>query len=161
MKYYKSNDGKVYAYELDGSQDAYITPDLILMTAAEVELHTNPIKTVVELKTLQIASVNTKFIEYMTAITSGYPTDEMLSWSKQETEARSWLAVNSAITPLIDGLAAARSIPKSNLVDRIIAKADAFAGISGQLIGKRQSLEDRINALPTTATPQEIAAIVW
>jgi hypothetical protein len=42
MKYFKSQSGEVFAYESDGSQDAYIKPDLVLMTKAEVEAHLNP-----------------------------------------------------------------------------------------------------------------------
>jgi len=41
MKYYKDNAGKVYAYELDGSQD-HLIGDKIAMTLAEVEAHINP-----------------------------------------------------------------------------------------------------------------------
>lgn len=42
MKYYKSNKGDVFAYDPDGSQDAYIKPDLVPMTPEEVEAHINP-----------------------------------------------------------------------------------------------------------------------
>ncbi|MDE1484071.1 tail fiber assembly protein [Xenorhabdus bovienii] len=42
MKYYKSTDNKVYAYESDGSQDAWIKPGLMLITEAEADAITNP-----------------------------------------------------------------------------------------------------------------------
>lgn len=116
---------------------------------------------IAQLKAQQISLINSKFTESMTAITSGYPQNEMLSWTKQETEARAWVLSSTAITPLLDGLATARNIPKSALVSRVIAKADTFAGVSGQLIGKRQGLEDKINALPDTTTADAIKAIVW
>ncbi len=38
MKYYKLNN-QVFAFESDGSQDSYITDDMILMTQAEVDEH--------------------------------------------------------------------------------------------------------------------------
>tara|TARA_B100001559_G_scaffold312262_1_gene309779 strand:+ start:4409 stop:4819 length:411 start_codon:yes stop_codon:yes gene_type:complete len=44
MKYYKSETGEVSAYEADGSQDAYIKPDLVRMTDAEVQAHLNPVR---------------------------------------------------------------------------------------------------------------------
>ena len=43
MKYYKLNN-EVYAFELDGSQDDYITEDMVKMTDDEVDRHVNPEK---------------------------------------------------------------------------------------------------------------------
>ena len=42
----------------------------------------------------------------------------------------------------MDALAAGRQMEKAELVDRIIAKADAFAIASGSLTGQRQRYED-------------------
>ena len=41
MKYYKLN-GQVFAFEDDGSQDEYITEDMVRMTSSEVDKHLNP-----------------------------------------------------------------------------------------------------------------------
>jgi len=41
MKYYKLND-VVYAFELDGSQDDYITDGMVMMTDEEADRHVNP-----------------------------------------------------------------------------------------------------------------------
>ncbi|PPC95752.1 MAG: hypothetical protein CTY32_08630 [Methylotenera sp.] len=97
----------------------------------------------------------------MEPIINGIPSIERESWKKQETEARAYVADSAASTPLIDALAATRGVDKAELVSRIINKADLFATISGQLIGKRQALEDAVNALPESATPEDIAAISW
>ena len=43
MKYYKK-DNEVYAFEDDGSQDEYITQDMVRMTSSEVDKHLNPKK---------------------------------------------------------------------------------------------------------------------
>lgn len=43
MKYYKK-DNKVFAFEDDGSQDEYITQDMVRMTSSEVDKHINPKK---------------------------------------------------------------------------------------------------------------------
>lgn len=43
MKYLRSPVGEVYAFALDGSEDAFIPSGLLDMTAAEVELHINPV----------------------------------------------------------------------------------------------------------------------
>jgi hypothetical protein len=114
-----------------------------------------------DLKISQLQQINIAFEQAMQQITSGYPASETSSWAKQETEARAYQANNAAATPLIDALAASRSINKAELVGRIIAKADLFAGISGTLIGRRQALEDDLDALPETATAEDVAAISW
>ena len=44
MKHYIKNN-QVFAFESDGSQDKYITPDMIEMSKAEVKAHLNPPKT--------------------------------------------------------------------------------------------------------------------
>lgn len=43
MKYYKFNND-VYAFELDGSQDDHIKPDMVLMSDEEIDHHLNPEK---------------------------------------------------------------------------------------------------------------------
>ena len=43
MKYYKK-DNDVFAFESDGSQDDYITEDMVMMTDLEVDRHINPKK---------------------------------------------------------------------------------------------------------------------
>lgn len=43
MNFYKNpSTGEVFAFEADGSQDAYILPDLVPMTPGEVLVHLNP-----------------------------------------------------------------------------------------------------------------------
>lgn len=43
MKHYRL-DSEVYAFELDGSQDEFITKDMVKMTDDEVDRHINPYK---------------------------------------------------------------------------------------------------------------------
>jgi len=49
MKYYKDIDKTVHAFEADGSQDDYIKPGMVAMTAAEVDAHINPKPTAKEI----------------------------------------------------------------------------------------------------------------
>ncbi|MDI3236701.1 hypothetical protein QK338_00975 [Acinetobacter ursingii] len=42
MKYFKKNDGSVWAFEADGSQDDYITSEFAAMTPDEIDRHLNP-----------------------------------------------------------------------------------------------------------------------
>lgn len=117
--------------------------------------------TLAELKKSQLTEINDEFKKAMQPIIDGIPDIELKSWQKQEDEARSYIADHLAHTPLIDSIASGRSVDKAELVTRIIAKADLFAGISGTLIGRRQALEDELNAFPESATPEDIAAITW
>lgn len=120
-----------------------------------------PSPSIAELKQNKRLEINGAFEQSMQQITNGYPSNEVSSWAKQETEARAFTADNSAATPLIDALSSARGVAKAELVSRIIAKADLFATVSGQLIGKRQALEDALDSLPETATAEDVAGIGW
>ncbi|MDO9233020.1 MAG: hypothetical protein Q7U15_05905 [Methylotenera sp.] len=120
-----------------------------------------PLPTVAELKKSQLAKINAEFNKAMLPIINGIPAIERESWKKQEEQARAYLVNNSVSTPLIDALAETRGVDKAELVSRIIAKADLFATISGQLIGKRQALEDAVNALSDKATADDVDAIKW
>lgn len=108
-----------------------------------------------------LAQINTSFETAMQAVRAEYPESEVLSWSKQEAEANAWQADAGATTPLLDALAAARGIAKAELAGRILGKAAAYAVATGQLIGRRQALEDALQALPEDATLEQIQAIAW
>ena len=53
MKYYKLNND-VYAFEDDGSQDEYITQDMVKMTDDEVDRHVNPEKYLSDIEKAQL-----------------------------------------------------------------------------------------------------------
>ena len=53
MKYYKLNND-VYAFEIDGSQDDYITEDMVKMTDDEVDRHANPEKYLSDIEKAQL-----------------------------------------------------------------------------------------------------------
>lgn len=110
-----------------------------------------------DLKVIKLAEINTEYQKNIATLTPGYPDSEKLTFDKQEAEARAWLLDNTAHTPFIDALAAGRRMDKSELVQRIIAKADAFALASGSLTGQRQRYEDVLNA---AKTPEDIDAII-
>lgn len=76
----------------------------------------------------------------LAALKAGYPESEVLSWDKQEAEAR------AGGGPLVSALAAARGLDEQELIRRILAKAEVFAVLSGTIIGQRQALEDQVRA---------------
>lgn len=120
-----------------------------------------PAKTQDDAKASALAVINAACEKAIAAIQASYPASEVLSWPKQEAEARYYVADPGAATPLLDALAEARGIDKAELARRVILKADAFAQYSGSAIGKRQALEDALNALPADATVEQIASIAW
>ena len=53
MKYYKLNK-EIYAFEADGSQDDYITEDMVKMTDDEVDRHVDPEKYLSDIEKAQL-----------------------------------------------------------------------------------------------------------
>lgn len=53
MKYYKK-DNEVFAFEIDGSQDEYVTEDMVKMTDDEVDRHVNPEKYLSDIEKAQL-----------------------------------------------------------------------------------------------------------
>jgi len=161
MKYFKDAQGVVYAYESDGSQDAYIQPGLIAISESDALAITSPPSSAAEMITTAQDRISTAYQAAVDALTAGYPQDEIASWPKQETEARAWLADNTVSTPWVDAAAASRGIAKADFVTLIIGNADALAPLHGALTGKRQKLRDEITALGSTPTQAQLDAIQW
>ena len=111
-----------------------------------------------EMMAAKLAEINAAYERDMSAVKDGYPPSEILSWDKQEREARAYRTDANASTPFIDALAGQRQIAKPELVDRIVAKVESFETVVGALTGKRQRLEDQISSATTEA---ELALIVW
>ena len=139
-----SNDARILEITPDGEHRRF-------------QIVKNPERTLDELKVAKLAEVNEAYDVATSSLVSTYPDTELLTFDKQEKEAREWKADNSVETPFLDGLAKARGIDKAELVDRVIAKADAFEKAVATLTGLRQKYEDQL-ALAKTA--EDIAAIV-
>lgn len=152
MKYYKDNQNNVFAYELDGSQDDLIG-DKVAMTAAEIEAHINPPKTLNEIKASKFSTVKTDYENAVKEMTGNTDPAEMASWTKQEQEARAWIADNTAITPIIDNLIIGRAMgeSKADLVAKIISKADAYAVAYAQVLGAYHAKQKALEAATTVA----------
>lgn len=117
----------------------------------------------------KIAEITSAFEQAMGALVAGYPEREISSWPQQEKEARAWVdylastaagttAPTPPATPMLDALATARGVTKDVIAQKIVQKADQYAAAAGALIGKRQALEDQINAATTVV---ELEAITW
>lgn len=102
--------------------------------------------------------INAAYQTELDAILKQYPDTETKTWDKQEQEARTYLADSSVSTPLLSEIASARGMDKAELVQRVIAKADAWIALSGAATGKRQALED---AIASTESLEAVDAISW
>lgn len=106
------------------------------------------------------AEINEGCQAALAALTATYPDRELLTFDKQEAEARAYLSdPSSATTPILTAIAQGRGIPVDELAQKIIAKADAFALASGALIGQRQWYEDALESLGPDATTAQIEDI--
>lgn len=106
------------------------------------------------------AEINEGCQAALAALTATYPDRELLTFDKQEAEARAYLSdPSSATTPILTAIAQGRDMPVDELAQKIIAKADAFALASGALIGQRQWYEDALESLGPDATTAQIEDI--
>jgi hypothetical protein len=150
----------VFAYEGDGSQDAYIPADQTFISEAEADFLRTPVYTADQMLEIAHARIMDAYQVAIVDLTAGYPADEVASWPKQEAEARAWLLNNDTPTPWINGASSARGINVPNLVALIIRNADALAPLYGLATGKRQKLRDQIDAL-VSPTQAQLDAIKW
>ena len=76
---------------------------------------------------------------------------EMVSWRKQEDEARAWLDSNLAVTTIIDILLVERDLneTKAELVDKIIINADLYITTYAGYLGRFQKAIRLIDAATT------------
>ena len=117
-------------------------------------------------KSLHLSSLSKSKINELTqafngaveALTTALP-HEMVSWRKQEDEARAYTADNTATTPFIDAQVTTRQLEtKDELVAKIIANADAYQVTYAGLLGKYQNLS---NAISIATTIDELNLVVW
>lgn len=95
----------------------------------------------------KLTEINIACDAAMAKVSAGYPESEVLTWGKQEQEARAWAANNAEPMPFVSALATERGIAASDLAGRIVAKADLYAAASAAIVGQRQRLEDQIVAI--------------
>lgn len=123
-------------------------PDLELL---EIENPYNEDGSFIELTDSHLApflmeAANLEFEQAVEQLTVGIPKDEQMTWAKQEEQARLYLADSDTITPLLDKILEQRSkfTSKTELAEKIVEKADMYEAAVGELIGKRQAIEDSI-----------------
>lgn len=96
-------------------------------------------------KAARLQRINAETDSMLKELSAQYPEREVLSWDQQLLEAQN----AEAPRPLLLALATARGIDLEELVQRVLAKAEQYALVSGTILGVRQHLEDLIDAAQT------------
>lgn len=92
----------------------------------------------------------------LSELASSYPPGELQSWPQQVKEAEVIAADPLAQAPLLQAIADARGIGVPELAGRVLAKAQAYAAVSGAIIGRRQAAEDQIDAAKTMQQLEDV-----
>lgn len=149
----------VYPYSAEFAEEwdeAFAYAEAHPECVTEEQPYVPPVPTLEEVKTAKLSEINAAADRTIATLTATYPDREISTFDKQESEARAYAADPTASTPLLSALAQARGIELSELVQRVIAKADILAMASGSIIGQRQALEDRLD---TCTTVEDVQAI--
>lgn len=109
-----------------------------------------------EAKKQKLEEINTACDAALATLTTTYPERELLTFERQEREARALLAGDRSDIAHITAIAEARGITVDMLAQKIVAKADTFSVLSGTLIGHRQALETQVEQ---ASTKEDVAAI--
>lgn len=109
-------------------------------------------------KAAKLVLINAACEQALSELTSTYPPGELQSWPQQVQEAAALQLDPPGATPLLAAIAEARGLSVADLADRVQAKAQGYATLSGAIIGKRQALEDQLGLAQDL---EAIGAISW
>ncbi len=84
------------------------------------------------------------------------PDFEVSSWAAQAAEAKAWQADQSAPTPVLEGISAARGIPADTLKAAALRKALAAEQLTAHIAGQRQAFQGVIEAATTLEALEKI-----
>ena len=152
-------------YYVDMNNSLFAFTDAMIATVAKAVVEWvqplgqegNP--TLEQAKVIKLSKLNESFNKAVSSITTALP-HEMISWRKQENEARAYTADSTVATPFIDAQLITRDLgeTKDELVAKIIANADAYQVAYASLLGKFQNLANKISI--ATAV-EDLAKVVW
>lgn len=110
-------------------------------------------------KSVKMQEINFGYSQSLKALTTAN-SYEAVSWAKQEAQSRAWIVDNATVTPIIDALLLTRNMgeTKEELINKIIAKSDAYETLYGAILGK---FHNREKALEVATTLEELKAISW
>jgi hypothetical protein len=115
--------------------------------------------TLVQAREFKNSEILNAFDDAVKAIVDAQP-HEMVSWGKQETEARAYMSDNASATPMIDAILTTRNLgeTKLELVNKIIGYSDAYQVAYGTLLGAWQNKQKQVEL---ALTVDEVNLIGW
>lgn len=155
MPHYKDQTNRVHFIEEEEFE--YLLPEGCVQISDEEAKAALPL-TFADVKAAKLSEINAECDRQIESIRSTYPETEIMSWYRQETEARALAADPAALTPLVDGIAIERGQTREELAYLIIAKSNSFASLTAPIFGTRQVLEKQIEAATTV---EQVNEIVW
>ena len=123
-----------------------------------LDLPADPAAQLAAAKAERMDAINQSCAQALASIAAPYPDGEVKSWPQQVAEAAALAIVADAPTPLLTAIAAVRGISVVDLANLVRIKAEVYAAVSGQTIGRRQFLE---SALDAAETPEAVSAVAW
>lgn len=113
---------------------------------------------IADLQSIKLNTLNAQaqaFINQHTGL-EALPDFEVQTWPLQAAEAQAWAANNTAATPVLDRIAAARGMDADKLKAAALRKALAYSALSAHVAGQRQALQSKIEAAKTPAALDNI-----
>lgn len=90
-----------------------------------------------------------------------YSDEERATFEKQEQEARAYQENNAASTPFLDAYSTESGMPKSKIVDNIMAKVTAYEISQGALLGKKKAREQSISNAESVEDLTALPPVEW
>jgi hypothetical protein len=114
--------------------------------------------TLEQVKALKLVEITEVYNTAIAALVGNTDQYELTSWGTQEAEARAYVVNNTAITPMLSGMVAARGLGETVLqfASLIITNADAYQVAYATILGTYQAKQKAISAAITVAEVQEI-----
>jgi len=118
-----------------------------------------PEKPLSQLKEEKLKAINNSCENLLSSLRNTYPVSEQLSWDRQIQEAERFLADATYDPKLLKSIAKGRNnMDVGVLSQKVIDKANIYVSLSGEAFGKRQALEELIDA---ATSKEELDLIVW
>ena len=115
-----------------------------------------PPLTLEQSRTTKLTEINAGYSSVMQYIQAGYPTEEVLSWERQASQARELLVNPDAEAVFVRVLASQKGVPVPEMRDRILANAANWEPIAALLTAQRQIMEEHTYMATTI---EEIEAV--
>lgn len=147
FKYFKDENGGIFAFAIDGSQDSYIDENLTFVETSEIKDVLVPPYNLDNVINDLKSHVDGVYTIKMDMLSVKYPPAERETWPKQLAEAQIIVSGGSEPTPFIDACIGDRPLTRLEFAQKIIANDANYTALAGALTGARQAHIESIGAV--------------